>query len=88
MSPKKAIIKRSTVKDNSYDEVLCVAEEFAKNIQALNKQAVKQYAPLVNNLISTKCQNKKQIELIFKQSAAGYEKSYFEMWEESNETLS
>jgi hypothetical protein len=53
----------------------CGIEGFAKNIQALNKQAVELYTPLVSDLISAKCRNKKQIERTLDQllSFCGYD---------------
>lgn len=62
MSTRKGRGKRRAVKDNGYDEILRGIEGFAKRIQALNQQAVELYTPLVNDLISAKCRNKKQIE--------------------------
>lgn len=61
MSPKKAPAKNRSAQNN-YDELLSGIQGLAQNIQALNKQAVVQYTPLVNNLISSKSKNKKQIE--------------------------
>jgi hypothetical protein len=74
-SPRNATSKKRSVKDNRYDEILSGMEGFARKIQALNKQAVEQYTPLVNDLISDKCRNKKQIECNLDQllSFCGYD---------------
>jgi hypothetical protein len=75
MCPRKATSKKRSFKDNNYDEILSRIEGFAKKIQALNKQGVEHYTPLVIDLVSSKSRDKKQIERILDEvlTFCGYE---------------
>lgn len=61
MSPRKATSKKRAAKDN-YDELLSGISGLAENLQALNKQAVEQYTPVVKDIIDFKCRDAKHIE--------------------------
>jgi hypothetical protein len=61
MSPRKATSKKRAAKDN-YDELLSGSEVLAENIQALNKQGVEHYTPVVADIIQSNCRDVKYIE--------------------------
>lgn len=52
----------SRVKDKDYKEFLEGIKGFAQQIQALQKQALNEYKPIVENIIENRNSNVKQIE--------------------------
>lgn len=61
MSPKKTTEKNAAIKEN-YDDLLNSVVGIARDLQALSREAVNQYTPIVNDIIRSNSRDINRIE--------------------------